>query len=73
MHLLQVLLFALLHVRAESDDLASFSDSFYEDVSSDSVINVNESKKEDDRKIEVQKSIKDIKLKPLFNTSSCHS
>ena len=63
MHLLQVLLFALLHVRAESDDLASFSDSFYEDVSSDSVINVNESKKEDDRKIEVQKSIKDIKLK----------
>ena len=56
-------LFTLLHVKAESDDLASFSDSSFQDISSDSVINLNESKKEENGKIGMKNSIKNIKLK----------
>ena len=53
----------ILHVRAESDDLASFSDSFYRDVSSDSVINLKDSMKELDRNKGIRNSIQNIKLK----------
>ena len=45
-HIFQMLLCTIVHVRAESDDLASFSDSLYRDVNSDNGINLRDSLKE---------------------------